>query len=320
MSMAMKYRWILAGLMAAGLGGCAYQMSEDMYLKGQLEAERGHIPAALEHLSGAIKQNPRMGVAYIARGEIYKRQGNYEQAASDFQEAVKLEPYNFNANFQLGDVLQHLKRFAEAVVAYKRAVDIRPLDTDANMNLAMAYLQAGQPLLGLQYAKQAVKGEEDSPMAYANLGVLYGQIEDHGQSIDALKRSLELDSKQPEVYVNLAQEYLAQQEFDQAKNVLETARTLAPSPKVWDRLGYSYHMLRDEDKAVSAFQEALKLDPKFYPSLNGLGVVAMSRAVASSPADLNLAKQGIAYWNQSLEIKKDQPIIQELVNKYTPKQ
>ncbi len=316
----MKYGLMVCALVAVGFTGCAYQMSEDLYLKGQLEAQRGQLPAALDNLSGAIKQNPRMGVAFIARGQIYKEQGNYEQAAADFGQAVKLEPFNFSANYQLGEVLQHLKRFAEAVVAYERAVDIRPLDSDANMSLAMSYVQLGEPLLGLPYAKQAMLGNETSPTAYANLGVLYGQIEYHSAAIDALKRSLELDSKQPEVYVNLAQEYLSEKEYDQARNVLETAETLAPSVKMWDRLGYTYHMLRDEDKSVSAFKQALKLDEKYYPSLNGLGVVAMSRAVSSTPVDTELAKQGIAYWSQSLEIKKDQPVIQDLVNKYTPKQ
>ena len=213
-----------------------------------------------------------------------------------------------------------LKRYAEAIAAYQQALVARPLDYDANMSIAMSYLQMGQPITGLSFAQLAVKYNDSSPTAHANIGVLYAQIDYHSAAIDEFKRSLELDSRQSEVYVNLAQQYFVDKKYDQARNVLESAENLAPSAKVWDRLGFAYHMLRMEDKATSAFKEALKIDEHYYPSLNGLGVVAMSQAVSSNPVDLNLAKEGIAYWTQSLEIQKDQPTIQELVNKYTPKQ
>lgn len=316
----MKYSLLAATLLAASLAGCAYHSSEDLYLRGKLEAEQGHLDVALEKLSGAIKQNPRMAAALLARGDIYKQQGNYEQAAADFGKAVEQEPYNFIANIKLGEVLQYLKRFAEATLAYDRALQVRPDDAEANMNMAMSYLQLGDPIRGLIYAKHAVDVNDSSPTAHANLGVLYSQLDMHSNAIDQFKRSLELDSHQTEVYLNLAQEYLSERKFDQARNVLETAQTLAPSARIWDRLGFAYHMLRESDKASAAFKEALKMDEKYFPSLNGLGVVAMSRAVASSPVDVEMAKQGIAYWTQSLEIKNDQPVIRDLVNKYTPKQ
>src|SRR3982751_507785 len=96
-------------LLVSGCAAFDHQSSLDLYLKGQLEIEKGHLPTALANLSEAIKKNPRMGLAYIARGEIYKKQGNYEEAAKDFESAVKLEPYNFSANYQLGIVYQYLK-------------------------------------------------------------------------------------------------------------------------------------------------------------------------------------------------------------------
>ena len=46
----------------------------------------------------------------------------------------------------------------------------------------------------------------------------------------------------------------------------------------------------------------------------------MSRALQNTPPDVALAKQAIDYWNQSLQIKPDQDVIEKLVNKYTPPQ
>jgi tetratricopeptide (TPR) repeat protein len=309
-------------IVAACMTGCMVAPTNplDMYLKGQLEAEKGHLPAAIQSLTQAIEKNPKMGLAYVARGDAYKQSGDYAKAATDFEQAVKLEPYNFNANFQLGLMYQYLKRFADAVLSYQKAVEIRPLDAEANMNLAMAYTQLGQPLRGLPYAQRAVQGNSDSPQTHAILGILYAQIGYDSAAIDSLKRSIELNSRQPEVYVNLGQEYINAGKFDQAKNVLETARSLAPSPLVSDRLGVAFYKLQDYEQANASFQDALRLDPTYYSALNGLGVVAMSRALLTTPPDVNRAKEALAYWNRSLQIKADQDVIQKLVNKYTPAQ
>src|SRR6476660_7110736 len=98
-------------ILAASLTACTVTPSDplDLYLKGQLEAEKGHLPTAIANLTQAIEKNPTMGLAYIARGDAFKQQGDYSRAATDFEQAVKLEPYNFNANFQLGLMYQYLK-------------------------------------------------------------------------------------------------------------------------------------------------------------------------------------------------------------------
>ncbi|HEY4330666.1 MAG TPA: tetratricopeptide repeat protein [Phycisphaerae bacterium] len=312
---------ILSLIMAVGLSGCGLlksQSSLDLYLQGQMEAQQGNLPAALSTLSAAIKENPRLGVAYIARANILKQMGNYEGAASDLEQVTRMEPYNFTANFELGTIYQHLKRFAQAVAAFEKSVEIRPLDPVANMDLALAYMQLGEPIKGVYYAERSVQADPDSPTGNANLGAIYAQTEYHTAAINSFKRAIELDSHQSEVYANLAQEYIKLGNYEQARNVLETARALAPSPLVYDRLGAACYKLQDFAKSREAFNEALKMDGKYYSAFNGLGVVAMSQALTTTPSNIDLAKEAIGYWNKSLDINKDQPTIQNLVNQYAP--
>src|SRR3954465_9365020 len=105
--MPMRLPSLLALPLLATLAGCSYMQSQeslDLYLKGQLQAERGDLNAALGTLAAAIKENPRMGVAYMARGKILKDQGNFEEAAKEYEHAVTVEPNNFRANFELGTI------------------------------------------------------------------------------------------------------------------------------------------------------------------------------------------------------------------------
>jgi tetratricopeptide (TPR) repeat protein len=316
----MKYRALSSLFLMVAVSGCAYQNSVDLYLKGQQQADQGHIPDALASLNAAIQQNPRLSIAYLARASILQQQGNEEAAATDYEQVTALEPFNFKANFQLGVIYQHLKKFAQAVQAYQKAVDIRPLDSQANMNLALSYVQLGDPLQGVFYAERAVKYDESSATAHANLGVLYAQSQSHAKAIESFKRSLELDSHQPEVYLNLGQEYFSTSSYEQARNVLETARTLAPSARISERLGATYFRLKKFDKAEEAFRDAIKLDAKDTASLNGLGAAIMSQALSAPSGSVEMAKSAIAYWKQSLQLDGNQSAIQNLVNQYTPKE
>ncbi|HUO09498.1 MAG TPA: tetratricopeptide repeat protein [Phycisphaerae bacterium] len=324
-----KWNVFLALMLACGVSsmtGCGLwpkpKSTTDLYLEGQLEAERGNYDAAMASLSKAIEKNPQMSLAYEARGSLYKEKGDYAKAASDYKQAAKLEPFNFNAHYELGLMYQYLQRFAEAVIAYQKAVEIRPLDPEANMNLAMTYTEMGEPLRGLPYAQRAVQGSEQTPSAatsYANLGILYAQLGKNEAAIDALKHSIELNSRQPEVYLNLGQEYIKAEKYEQAKNVLETARDLAPSAAISERLGLAYYKLRNLPKSHEAFDDSIHQNPQYYPALNGLGVVAMTTSQMSAPPDLDSAREALAYWDRSLKINPQQPAIQMLVKKYTGK-
>ena len=323
-----NWKVVLVLTMAAATAGCSFHIlpqpksTTDLYLEGQLEAERGNYDAAMSSLSKAIEKNPQMSLAYVARGGLYKEKGEYTKAAQDFKQASVLEPFDFNAHYQLGLMYQFLQKFADAIVAYQRAVEIRPLDPEANMNLAMTYTEMGQPLRGLPYAQRAVQGSDDTPgsaTSYANLGILYAQLGKDDAAIDALKKSIELNSRQPEIYLNLGQEYIKAGKYPQAKNVLETARDLAPSAAISERLGLAYYKLRDLQKAREAFTDSIHQDPQYFPALNGLGVVAMTTSQMTSPPDLDAAREALAYWDRSLKINPQQPAIQMLVNKYTGK-
>ena len=304
------------GSSAFGPGAPGAGSPLDLYLNGELQVEKGQLDLAIASLSDAIAKNPHMDLAYQARGEVYKQKGAYESAALDFKHVTEAEPYNFKATYELGLMYQYLKRFGEAVAAYQHAVEMRPLDKSANMNLALVYTQMGEPLRGLPYAQRAASSGDDAA-AEANLGTLYSQSGYSSLAIAAYKKSIELDGRQPQVYTNLAQEYLQAGEYALARNTLETASNIAPSPAVSERLGLTYYKLKDYPKARHAFEDALRQNASYFQALNGLGVLSMTQSLGATPADLEAARQALAFWNHSLQIQPNQPVIRELIEKYT---
>lgn len=313
-------------VLTGGLAACSQNRSSLHYfLRGTLEAKKGHVQQAIGELSQAIARNPDLVLAYAARGQLYKTRKEYELAAADFKRACQLEPFDFDNHYQLGLMYQYLHDFPKAVAAYQNAVEIRPYDTNANTNLAVVYAESGEPFTALNYAQRAVKGNPKSAPAHANLGAIYAQVADINPhylhlAIDELKESVELDPHQPAIYLDLAAEYLKLHQFEQARETLVTAEGLGPSPLVSERLGYCYYKLGNMPRAMRAYRNSLKQNPSYTEARNGLGVVFMTQALRSNPPAVALAQGALKQWRESLRINANQPVIRELLNEYSPKQ
>jgi tetratricopeptide (TPR) repeat protein len=307
-----------------GLVGCAQRNTGlKPYVTGQLAAEKGNIALAIHELTLAIKRNPQMVVAYEARGDLYKKQGRYHLAAADYQRATSLNPFSFHAFFELGQVYQQLRRYIAAIAAYQHALQINPKDARTSLNLAVAYTQAGHPFRGILYANRAVQNGSNSFATWANIGTIYSQAAKHDaayrrRAIHYFKQSLEMKPHQPQVYLNLASIYIDEHRFDQASRVFRTAAKLAGSSLISERLGYCYYRLGKLPQAVAAYRQSLKYQSDYVPAINGMGVVYMTISLQHQRHWRKARTTAISYWNRSLKIDPQQPLIQHLVKKFAP--
>ncbi len=317
--------------LASGLAGCANQPSGlDYYLTGRLDAQQGHMNAAIAELSRAIVRQPHLALAYAARGNLYKKRGDFHAAAKDYAAAARLEPFDFHSHYELGLMFQYLHKLASAINAYQQALEIRPMSPHANVNLALAYVQTGKPFKAIMYAQRARHNRRLHGRLAADLGIVYDQVANsvkgsrqqaryRNHAIDAFKIGIEGKPHSDRLYLNLAAEYMHLKQWNAARQVLGTAGHLAPSAAVFTRLGLCCYMRHHLQAAAKAYKTALRLSPKNSAALNGLGVVRMTESLQQSPPDVMLARAALKSWRMSLRINPHQPVIQRLVRKYAGK-
>ncbi|HTO08913.1 MAG TPA: tetratricopeptide repeat protein [Myxococcota bacterium] len=102
----------------------------------------------------------------------------------------------------------------------------------------------------------------DRPEARVNLGTYYARREEYDAAQLEFRAALALDPKWVPAYVNGADAFRAQGRDDEAKRVLEEARSRAPAnADVEYALGLTEVRLRERDKAIDALQRAVKLGP-----------------------------------------------------------
>lgn len=165
-----------------------------------------------------------------------------ENAIKLYEDALRVQPNYVDAHFYLARLLLSLNRTDEAVAHLQEAVKLDPHHYDARIALGDLAYKAGKYPEALDQYALAEESEPDLPAAYAKTGTVLlalGRVEDGFQQWDTV---LKLAPKDPSWATQFGQDMLTSGEYP---------------------------------KATGYFQFALRIDPRFVPAINGLGVAAI---------------------------------------------
>lgn len=280
------------------------------------QVRAGNVEEALRDFERAIEVNPNLTQAHMGMGDIYRMQGDYERAEEKYGKAAEITPRDFDAQFYHGLMLHMLDRVREAIGAYVRALSIRPDDFRATLNLATAYYQLDENAKALEFGQRAVNLNPRDGAARFNLGSIYAAMGRHNDAIVEYQQAAELLPLTPELLMNLADSLGKEERFAEMRTTLAEVIRSEPTAAAYERLGFAEFRMKNYDASQKAFQDALTLEPNYFPALNGLGVCLLNRWHWSGKSDLTAKDQGVAALRRSLQIEPSQPRIVELLSRY----
>ena len=282
----------------------------------RIAMESGNYDSAMSLFQGILGENPTIPDAYIGIGDIHMVHEDYASAEPAFRRAARLEPRSYDAQYKHGLSLQMLRRFAEAIRAYQRALRIEPADADANANIATSFLQLSDPKQALRYAERAVELEPDNGPARANLGAIYEELGMFTEAIDTYIAALELMGNRAPLMLNLINALAEEKRYREAVNTAETLVRIGPSANAYERLGWCHFKLREFDESMTAYREAVTLDPGHWPSLNGVGVNALNTWLLSKRRDDAARDEARGAFRRSLQANPGQKKVIDLMLNY----
>ncbi len=178
--------------------------------------------------------------------------------------AVNVTKDNFNAEANLGVTLMALDRGTEAVPHLRDAARIRPQDPVSHLNLGGALEMTGRTRDAIAEFEAAIplaSKPHSLVVAYEALGRLYGRLGNYAQARASYQQALHLDPERAS-----AKEGLAKIDFSDAlRNASESS-----SGEHFLRLGQLLQQQGRIVQARSAYEQALKLDPKLAPAKQAL--------------------------------------------------
>lgn len=284
---------------------------------GSRLAEQGLLDAALVEFERAIEINPTLTTAYMGAGDIHRARGDYASAESQYAIAAEIAPQEFDPQYWHGFALQMLDRLSEAVRAYLRALAIKPEDFNTNLNLATAYLQLGENEQAVVYAERAVRVNPEDGAARMNLGAAYANVGRHAEAIEQYEAATErVPEPSPEMLLNLAESQGKVGRYAEMTGTVREVIARRPSAQAYERLGSALFRSQDYAGARGAFEQAAQLDPNHYPAWNGIGVCLLNQYLWSGKTDLAALDEARNALRRSLQVRRDQPRIVELLTRY----
>jgi tetratricopeptide (TPR) repeat protein len=179
---------------------------------GNVLAELGRFPQAVEEFRQAIAIRPEYAAAHLQLGRVFADLNQFPQAIEESKRAIELEPDWRDAVNQLsrihrqyGQILASQGNLDAAIEQLRRAVQLAPSSPSSRYGLAKALARKGLADEAIENYRQAVAQRPNVPEAHYELGVLLlerGQREagvghlrtavrlrpDYREAIDALGR------------------------------------------------------------------------------------------------------------------------------------
>ncbi len=167
------------------------------------------------------------------------KQEDLGKVITEMEQKCVEKPGSVMAHHHLGLVYRKAGRFDEAVAALEKAIELDPFSVESLINLGALYYDMGNIDKAQAVNEQALNINQASAQAHANLGLIWQSRGDAARALGYYADAVRHDPKLVTVWINMTSVHL---------------------------------MLRNDDKALAAAQEAVKLEPDFSMAQNNLAV------------------------------------------------
>ena len=181
--------------------------------------------------------------------------------------------------------------------------------SDADWDSGVSHYKQQQYRQAISDFQKVVDSNPEFANTYFYIGLSHFRLKEFGKSIVALTRYLDLAEKgggkaDPSARAALGRAYLITDDNAKAVTVLTVAtQQIADDPTNFYYLGVAYQKLNQSDKAIAAYESALKLNPKEVNTLDQMtrlllakASVHLAKVVEAKPQD------GTAWFNYGLAL------------------
>lgn len=171
----------------------------------------------------ALRLDPRLADAYVARGRLSMAKGDMAASELDYRRAIEIKPGLARSYGDLFYALGAADRLDEAVAALDKALELDPLNASLNWSRGNVWLSHGDGEQAVRAYRRAVEFEPSQPNGYSGLADAAAM---RGRLAEALAWNLEALEQDPGhvhimsivgfVYMSLGDPGRAQLWFDEA--------------------------------------------------------------------------------------------------------
>jgi tetratricopeptide (TPR) repeat protein len=237
------------------------------YLAGAYR-ERKDYDLALDNYNQALELNPDFNNVYVNRGLVYYEMDNYDRALEDYNQAIqtiKDKPSLAIAYNNRGIVYVAKQEYDRALTDFNQAFELEPKLAMGYNNRGLIYLNQGNYDRAIIEFNQALKFISNSKNSQNSNFNFKGNQSFNYQNPDApLASGIVFDLSDSLLYLNRGTAYLYKGDYDRALTDFNQAIKLQPNsaPAYFNRATV-YFWKEDYDQGIADSNQAIKLQPDF---------------------------------------------------------
>ena len=236
--------------------------------------------------------DPDIPAAYYGLGLAYTGLEKFEDAIAAYQHAIASAPDWAHTHAALGSAYASTHRYADALDAYKVAVALDSDDEMIHHQIGNVYSKRGEHASAVRHQLRAIAIAPQFAAAHYQLGLLYAHEKRWTDAINAYRTAYQNDPALVQVLYNLAQAYLrtgdtaaAREQMEmfqkqkaaltplhELRGALQRTQGTTERAQILANIGRFYLKGGHYEKAVSAYQKAIGMDPELESAYNGIGV------------------------------------------------
>jgi len=222
--------------------------------------ERGSSAEAQSLAEEAIRLDPRNGQTHLQLGRALARQKRYDEARAELGRASKLEP-TAEAFIEIARICQSETAFHDALKAVNKALNRAPDSIEALTLKGLLLRELGRYKDALAILDQALARDPGQIEAHFEKGAVLEAMGRAEQALSAYQHVVELDGSYGPAFARLGDLRLLLGRYQDVVAALDRALALAPSAGLHRSKGEALYYLDRLEDALSAFDEAIRLDP-----------------------------------------------------------
>jgi serine/threonine protein kinase/Tfp pilus assembly protein PilF len=226
-------------------------------------------PAAAERNTRAAAKLARTTADAVLESRQLINEGRYQTALALLKDTTQADTKSFWGVFYVGVCHQMLNQHREAIAAYDICLSLRPGFFGAHYNRAQARYRFGTPAEAEADFDRVLAARPEWATVHFERALTREALNRYQDALEDLNRALELKHPATMVYVVRSRVYgrlketkLAEADFAKA---LETVPT---DERGWLARGQA-QVYRDPVRSLADYTEALKLNPRLVPALQG---------------------------------------------------
>lgn len=274
-------RWLWArALEKAGQSGAAAEQYQYLLARakdptlalralGEMALQQKKYDEAISHYSRILGINPKDALAHVHLAAAFAGQGKSKEEMAHLQKATALAPDDPFIRLNLAGAYEKRGRSDEAVKAYQSAFQKNPDDPVVLERMADQMMKSKQYDRAIVFLEKLALIYPQRASIFLHLGFAHGELKQYGKSAESYEKAVKLGVRDQALYYNLAYTYTKLGQDRQAVAYYEKI-----SPPTRQSLGFIadyYLKTRKYEKAISFYQQVVKLDPKRASSYFSVG-------------------------------------------------